>query len=132
MLASALLIGLCGLQLASECGVVNDRCGYDTNGKPVRNTQLERGHPSLTFHPEDHAHECCDGLMCDDGTCRRPWGNQVPTAEDLMAAYDKWSPATGISLERAKQMLLGWQGREERVLTSVRLKYSSSQPKDEI
>jgi len=121
-----------GMQLASECGVLDDRCGYDDNGKPVRIPLMDRGHPSITFHPEDHAHECCDGLMCEDGICRRSSGAAAPSASDLKAVYDKWAPGNGISLERASQMIMAWKGREERLLTSVRLKHSSAQPKDEV
>lgn len=126
------LAALFGMQLASECGVLDDRCGYDDNGKPVRIPLMDRGHPSITFHPEDHAHECCDGLMCEDGICRRSSGAAAPSASDLKAVYDKWAPGNGISLERASQMIMAWKGREERLLTSVRLKHSSAQPKDEV
>ena len=121
LMLTPVLAALFGMQLASECGVLDDRCGYDDNGKPVRSPLMDRGHPSITFHPEDHAHECCDGLMCEDGICRRSSGAAAPSANDLKAVYDKWAPGNGISLER-----------EERLLTSVRLKHSNAQPKDEV
>ena len=129
----AVVTSVLGLNMASECGVVNDRCGYDDAGNPVRDTHLERGHPSIVFHPEDHAHECCDGLMCESGVCHRPWGTAAPDAQALKAVYDRYSPGTGMDLERAAQMLIKWSGREERLLTSVRLKHElDKRQKDEV
>jgi hypothetical protein len=119
------------LNLASECGIVNDRCGFDDEGKPVRESHIDP-HPSLVFHPDDHAHECCDGLMCENGQCHRPWGTAPPTAEDLLALYNDLSPEKGLTLETARTMLNSWQGREERLLTSVRLKHGGKAKKDEL
>ena len=119
------------VDLASECGAVSDACGFDDDGKPVRESYIDP-HPSMVFHPDDHAHECCDGLLCEDGRCHRPWGKEAPTAEDLQTLYNSLSPENHLTLEKARTMLIAWQGREERLLTSIRLKHRGKAKKDEL
>ena len=70
--------------------------------------------------------------MCETGRCQRPWGTKPPTAEDLLTLYNHLSPETGLTFEKARTMLNTWQGREERLLTSVRLKLSDKAKKDEL
>ena len=118
------------LNPASECGVVNDRCGYE-NGEPLRQSVMGRGQPSVLYHPDDHAHECCDGLICDDNVCRRSNG-VAPSAEDLVVIYDQWLPETRITLEKATELLSKWQGREERLFTSVRMRSQAQKLKSEL
>ena len=121
------------VQMASECGVKEDRCGYDDKGKPARvshGTHVHHG-DELVFHPEDNAHECCDGLLCEDGICKRPWGGHAPSAKDLKALYDAHAPGD-MTIEKAAAIITRWQDREERLLTSVRLKYERAQRKDEL
>ena len=111
--------------IASQCGVAGDACGFDGAGKPRREVHLQA-------HPGDHlnVHECCDGLQCEEFTCRRPWGQPAPTATDLKTLYDQLAPEKGMTTARATQILATWQGREERLLTSLRQKYR--RPKDEL
>ena len=107
---------------ASQCRVVNDRCGFGLDGTPV---EVPGFHGEGPMGDAD-AHICCDGLLCEDNVCRRPYGSLAPTAEDLKALFDQHVPEREVTLEDAAARLAKWQGREERLFTSLRLKWTSS------
>merc|ERR1712216_487984 len=112
MVAALLVATTVGYEMASQCAAVNEACGEGV-------TTQYHGH--VMHESPDIAAVCCDGLTCEQGTCQRPWGASAPTAEDLMALYVQFAPEQGVSVERATQMMTSWRGREERLLTSVRL-----------
>ena len=110
------------LDYASQCRVVNDRCGFNADGTPV---EIAGFHGDGPMGDAD-AHVCCDMLICEDNLCHRPYGSLAPTAEDLKALFDQYVPERGIKLEDAAARLAKWQGREERLFTSLRLKWTSA------
>ena len=117
--------------VASMCGVVGEDCHEDEEEYKNMKGERER-HPM--GHPEDRAHECCDGLICamGDSKCHRPWGAAAPTGKELKELYDLFTPGHKNTEEQCQRKLDAWKGREERLLTSLRLRHRGAMPKDEL
>jgi hypothetical protein len=113
-----LLLCPAALETASQCGVNSTPCG------PSANHHIHLG----DMHAQPH--ECCDGLLCEDGVCQRPWGTPAPSAADLKALMDELVPEKEFTLESAKQQIDVWRGREERLFASIRRRYAKK--KDEL
>ena len=110
------------MEVASQCGVIGDKCGEGANRAVHGTMHAGASHTDVL--------SCCESLLCEEGVCKRPWGTPAPTAEDLVALYTELAPPEKtLPLDVAQKQLENWKGREERLFASIRARFAAASAK---